>query len=177
MEQITLKARLRGQDELGKGPAKRIRAAGDVPGVAYGHGREPVSIAVNARELTTAIRAGANVLVDLQIEGLQAEDGTLAIIKDTQRHPITDRYLSVDLQWISLTEKIAVRVPLVLDGTPVGVQEGGFVEHFLREVEITGIATEIPDAIHADVSHLDIGESLHVRDLQVPPEAELAAHP
>jgi large subunit ribosomal protein L25 len=177
MEQVTVKARLRAADELGKGPSRRIRAAGGVPGVAYGHGREPVALALDARDLAAVVHAGANVLVDLQVEGLSAEDGALAIVKELRKHPITDRYVSVDLQWISLTERISVNVPLVVEGTPAGLQEGGFLEHLVHDLEVRGIVTEIPDAIRVDVSHLGVNDSVHIRDLQLPPGLEVMAHP
>lgn len=156
-----LKARRR--DELGKGAAHRIRAAGAVPGVVYGHGNEPLHISVDARELfhTLHTDAGVNVLVDLRVDG----DHFLAMPREIQRDLMKGRLLHVDFLRIARDEKIAVDVPVQLVGESRGVKEGGVLEHHLWALHLEAFPQDVPPAIEADVSRLTIGDSLKVGDL------------
>ena len=173
MEQVAMVAELR--EETGKGPARRLRVQGLVPGVAYGLDQETVTISVPRGELETALRTerGANVLIDLKIEGVKTGKGTAAIIKEVQRHPVTRQPLSVDLQWISLTETITVQVPVVVQGESPGVEEGGVVDQILHEIEIACLPTAIPDHLVADITGLNINDTIHVESLEVPEGVEL----
>ncbi|HLQ65635.1 MAG TPA: 50S ribosomal protein L25, partial [Candidatus Limnocylindrales bacterium] len=110
--------------------------------------------------------SGANVIVDLLVSGAAAADRK-ALIREIQRDPVVGNILHLDLQHISLTERITVEVPIELIGTPTGVKDGGgILEHLLREVEIECLPTDIPTHLEADVSLLNIGDSLHVSDLK-----------
>ena len=153
---------------VGKGVARKLRAAGRVPAIYYGRGEEPIAIAVNTKEVETLLAgaAGSNVIVDLQVSGAGAGDRK-ALIREIQRDPVQGTILHLDLQHISLTERITVEVPIELVGTPVGVKDGGgILEHLLREVEIECLPTDIPTHIDVDVSGLAIGDSLHVSDIK-----------
>jgi len=157
------------RDEAGKGVARRLRQAGSVPAIYYGRGEEPVALSVHAKELEALLHgsAGANVIVDLKVEGAAAADRK-AILREIQRHPVRGTILHVDLQHISLSERITVEVPVVLVGVPTGVKDGGgILEHLLREVEVECLPTEIPEKFSVDVSHLSIGDSVHVSDLVI----------
>ena len=177
MEEVVIEAQRR--EETGKGPARRLRAQGLVPGVAYGLGNETVRIQVTRDELEAALRTerGANVLLDLKIEGVKTAKGTAAIIKEIQRHPVTRQPQSVDLQWISLTEKITVQVPVVVEGESPGVEEGGVVDQIMHELEVACLPTAIPDQLIADITGLNINDTLHLEDIQVPEGVELLADP
>jgi large subunit ribosomal protein L25 len=166
MEQVTLAADTR--EHAGKGAARKLRAAGKIPGVAYGRGIDPVRLAIDERELQSVAKLGANVLIDLKIDRRKGKSDTLAIVKELQRDPTTDRLLSVDLQWISLTERIRVSVPIELEGTPRGVEAGGVMEQSLWELQVSVLPTAIPSAIAVPAADLDIGHTLHVRDVSVP---------
>ena len=147
----------------GKGPARQARRDGFIPGVIYGHGETPVALTVPKREFDLAMRTakGSNVIVGLKLDGGAEQT---AIIREVQRDPISYDILHLDFHLISMTEK--VRVHLV--GVPDGVKNGGGVlEHISRTVEIEVLPTQIPGAIEADVSHLGIGDSIHVRDLVI----------
>jgi large subunit ribosomal protein L25 len=167
MEQVTLEARRRTPDRKGK--ARRDRREGFVPGVAYGHGLDPIHLLVGAKELSTLLRQhhGTNVLLDLTVDG-EAPGGFKAIVKEVQRDPVRDDLLSVDFQWVSLTEKISVTVPVVPVGDSVGVKAGGIFEQALHELHISCLPTGIPQQITVDVSELEQGHSLHVSDLVAP---------
>ncbi|MFQ6133047.1 MAG: 50S ribosomal protein L25 [Armatimonadota bacterium] len=175
MEQIALEAQSR--TETGTSHVRRLRREGQVPGVAYGRGRNPLIISLGEQDLAGALKHGANVLIDLRIDGKQDKEKALAMIKEVQRDPLTDRPLNVDLQWISLTDKISVAVPVRLEGHAVGVEEGGVVEQVLREVQVRSLPTEIPEELVLNVAALQIGDSLHVSDLAVPEGAELETSP
>jgi large subunit ribosomal protein L25 len=176
-EQLTLTVTKRAVQ--GKRPVRRLRAEGVVPGVVYGRRASPVAIAVNARELTRVLRgkAGEHALVSLKIEG--AEAGTLpALVKAVQHDPVDGRVVHVDFHTIELTEHIKVKIPVLLKGEPVGVkQEGGILEHFLREVEVSCLPTEIPEGVEFDVSALSIGTTVHVRDLTAPGRSKILSDP
>jgi large subunit ribosomal protein L25 len=165
MAVISLKGESRA--DLGKGGARKARAAGMIPGVLYGHGEDPVPVAIVTRELQIALHdhEGGNAIVNLALNGAEHT----ALIRDVQYDPINHAILHLDFQRISLTEEVEVEVAVHMVGTAVGVKDGGgILETILREVEVRCLPTAIPGAIDADVSKLNIGDSLHVRDLSAP---------
>jgi large subunit ribosomal protein L25 len=152
---------------VGKGVARKLRAAGRIPAIYYGRGKEPIPLTVNAKELDILIHGSSgNIIVDLTVSG--AVDGDRkALIREIQRDPVQGTILHLDLQYISLTERITVEVPLELIGIPVGVKDGGgILEHLLREIEIECLPTDIPAQLEVDVTSLAIGDSLHVSDIK-----------
>lgn len=154
------------REQLGKGGARKARAAGQIPGVLYGHGDEPVAVAVGSRDFELALRThrGGNPLVNLDLGGSEVT----ALIRDVQYDPITHRILHLDFHHISLTEKIEVEVSIHLIGTPTGVKDGGgILEHITRTVEVRCLPTAIPSSLDANVESLNVGDSVHVRDLVV----------
>lgn len=166
MEQFVMEARKR--DKHGSGAARAYRREGLIPGVVYGHGEEPISILVPARQFQALLRHHGT-LIDLRIEG-RAENAALgALLQDTQRDPVSRQVLSIDLQWVSLTESVEVHVPVVLVGAAPGVtRDGGSLDQVMHEVAISCLPTDIPEHLTADISSLEMGHSLHVRDLVAP---------
>jgi len=163
---VNLKSERR--EGVGKGVARKLRAAGSIPGVYYGRGEAPIALAMNAKEIEGMLHgaAAANVIVDLQVAGAAAADRK-ALIREIQRDPVGGHILHIDLQHISLTERIVVEVPVELVGTPTGVKDGGgILEHLLREVEVECLPTDIPNRLEVDVSLLNIGDTLHVSDIK-----------
>ena len=155
------------REALGKGGARKARAAGNIPGVLYGHGEEPVPVTVQGREFDLALRGhkGGNPIVNLAVSGGEYT----ALIRAVQYDPLTHDILHLDFQHISLTETIEVKVAVHLKGLPVGVKDGGgILETILREIDVRCLPTSIPSSIEVDVSHLNIGDSVHVRDAVVP---------
>jgi large subunit ribosomal protein L25 len=164
MAVISLSARRR--TDLGKGGARKARAAGHIPGIVYGHGETPIPISIGAREFQLALHGhkGGNPIVNLAVEGGELT----ALVRDVQYDPITHHILHLDFQHISLSEAIEVEVPIHLVGSAVGVKDGaGIMETITRTVTVRCLPTAIPAGIDLDVSALGIGDSLHVRDLQV----------
>ncbi len=155
------------RETLGKGGARKARAAGHIPGVLYGHGEEPVPVTVQAREFDLALRGhkGGNPIVNLAVSGSEFT----ALIRAVQYDPLSHDILHLDFQHISLTETIEVKITVHLKGLPVGVKDGGgILETILREIDVRCLPTAIPAAIEVDVSHLNIGDSVHVREVVVP---------
>jgi len=150
----------------GKGVARKMRAAGRVPAVVYGHGAEPVHVSVDAKDLYHVLHtaAGANVLIDLAV----GKDRVLAMPREVQRDHLAGRFIHVDFLRIARDEKIAVEVPIHVVGDSHGVKEGGVVEHHLWTLHVECFPQDVPSAIEADISALGINESLHVSDLDVP---------
>lgn len=165
MATAELKARLR--QEKGKGFAKRTRRDGNLPGILYGEGKAPVALEVSFKDFyhVTHTRAGSNVILDLEIEGLDRGE-CKAIIREVQYHPVRRNVLHVDFQEISMTKKVHVSIPVEIVGEAVGVKtKGGVLELLHREVEVRCLPADIPESIRIGVTDLDIGNSLQVKDL------------
>src|ERR671934_2849085 len=155
------------RDAAGKGAARKLRAIGRVPGVVYGHGMEPVPVAVDGRELYHVLHtdAGSNVLIDLAV----GSDRHLTLAREIQRDLVRGQFLHVDFLAVRRDEKIHVDVPVHLIGESHGVKEGGVVEHHLWDLKVECLPTNVPQSIEADISGLAIGDSLRVADLTTPP--------
>ena len=159
--------------ETGKGAARKLRAAGRIPAVLYGHGRESVSLSLGAHDLEMIIKrsdAGVNTLIDLKGEGGVA--GTTVLIKELQRHPVRATLVHADLFEIKADEKITVTVPIHLEGTAVGVKLGGIMDQIMRDIDLECLPRAIPDAIEVDVSAMELGDAVHVEDLAIPEGCE-----
>ena len=152
--------------DIGKGGARKARAAGLIPGVLYGHGEEAIALSVSAREFELAVRKqGGNPIIGL---GLDGGDHT-ALIRAVQYDPISHDIIHLDFQRISLTETIEVEVPIHLTGLAVGVKDGGgILEPILRELKVSCLPTAIPPFVEVDVSALNIGDSVHVSAIVAP---------
>jgi len=164
MAEKKLDATLR--DGGGKGAARKLRAEGRVPGILYGHGMDPVKVAVDDRDLYHVLHtdAGSNVLVDLHV----GKDQHLAMPREIQRDHIRGQFLHIDFLVVRRDEKITVDVPVHLTGESHGVKEGGVVEHHLWDLKVECLPTNVPQSIEADISALGIGDSLTVAQIQVP---------
>jgi large subunit ribosomal protein L25 len=166
MAEQSLAVRLR--TEKGKEAARRLRNQGLIPAVVYGQREEAIPIALNPQHLVKALHAGAGErsLIKLTIEGLQ--DGPLTktvILKEKQVDPVKRTLLHVDLYTIAMDEAIRVSIPVHLLGKAHGVELGGVLEQVLREIEVECLPGDIPSGIDIDVSSLEIGDSIHVKDI------------
>jgi large subunit ribosomal protein L25 len=166
----TVELKVARRENLGKGHARRIRKENRIPAILYGSKLPPVPLELDLKEFKKVLKTGAgeNVILTLKIEGLQKEGEHTARIKDIQVDPVTDALSHVDFNAISLTEKIRVKVPVHAKGEAPGVKEGGVLEHIHREVEVECLPTRIPEKFEVTVDHLNIGDSIHVRDLSIP---------
>lgn len=160
------------RSESGKGAARKLRNAQMIPGIIYGHNREPQMLAVNGRDLERMLErvSAETTVVELDLEGTTAR----TLIREIQRHPFKRQILHIDFQELVAGEKVTVDLPVVLVGTPAGVRNaGGVLDQILREIRVEVDPSNIPNHIDLDVSALDLNESLHVRDLQVPAGVEV----
>jgi large subunit ribosomal protein L25 len=172
MEAPVLRARRRTRS--GKGVARKIRAQGLIPAVLYGGG-ENIPLSLQPQELLKILSSGENTILQLEIDDEVGEDRK-AIVRDLQRHPLKETLLHADLYRISMDVEITVSVPIVLQGTSREVTDvGGIINQLLHEVEIQCLPSLIPHELTIDVSHLSIGEVLHVQDLPVPQGIQVLA--
>lgn len=170
---------LRPRSASGKRPARRLRGEGFIPSVLYGKGIDAVVVSVARRELVKALHSkmGEHALVTLRLEGSPAWEQA-ALVKAVQHDPVSGHVVHVDFHAIALTERLKVKVPLVLTGEATGVkQEGGVLEHFLREIEVECLPADIPAHVEFDVSALTIGDTVHVRDVTPPANAKITSDP
>lgn len=168
------------RDASGKGVARKLRAVGRIPGVIYGRSQAAVPVSLDPkllRRVLTRSDSGLNTLFELDVEGGGALQGTPVLVRELQRDPVKGDYLHADLLAIDLQQRIDVEVPIHVTGKARGVEFGGILDHSLRELEIFCLPTAIPKEILADVTELDVGDSLHVRDLPLPPGVELRSNP
>ncbi len=174
MASASLSAKLR--TTVGKGAARKMRTAGTVPAIIYGHGREPLSLAIDTHTLDKLLEKVSykTTVIELDCAGTVAK----TLIREIQRHPFKRSILHVDFQELVAGEKVTVKVPLVFVGTPDGVRVGGgILDEVMRELEIVVDPSNIPNHIDVNVVPLTIGHSLHVRDLIVPDGVEVLDHP
>ncbi|MFH1489362.1 MAG: 50S ribosomal protein L25/general stress protein Ctc [Pseudomonadota bacterium] len=168
MEQIALSASTR--ESTGKGAARKLRKENRIPGVLYGPSREPVVLTIKTADLQGALKKSSseNILFGLRIESKGGSETRTVMLKELQVDPIKDRYLHVDFHEISMDKEITVDVAIRLVGTPVGATNGGILQHVRRELSIACLPGNIMEYIECDVSGLDVGDSLHIRDIQFP---------
>ena len=161
--QLTAEART----AAGKGAARKARARRQVPAVIYGHGRDTQALALDAQALEQALTGvePASTVIQLTIAGKAVK----TLIREIQRHAIRPDIIHVDFYEIHADEKVTLKVPVHLVGTPDGVRNaGGVLDQVTREVEIEVLPEHIPSRVELDVTALTIGHSLHVRDLAIP---------
>jgi large subunit ribosomal protein L25 len=160
------------RSDFGSRESRRLRRAGLVPGVVYGGGEEARAFQVAEREARAAL-AYSGALIDLEFDGSRPVP---VVVKEQQRHPIRDQLLHLDLQEVKLDVAIQAEVPLELlgvDDAP-GVKEGGVLEHVTHQVTVEALPTAIPDSIPADVSGMEIGDTLQLSGVLAPEGVEFA---
>jgi len=151
----------------GSSASRRLRHTGRVPAVVYGHGMKPLSVSVGARDLRTALSVhGLNQVLTLDVSGTDH----LVLARQLQRHPVRHTLAHVDFQVVRRDEVVTAEVPVVIVGTAVQVErERGVLEHPLSSLSIRSTPEQIPQEITVDVSDLEVGGALRVRDLVLPP--------
>ncbi|MBV9411783.1 MAG: 50S ribosomal protein L25 [Acidimicrobiia bacterium] len=174
MEEVTLTAEI--GRPTGSRSSRRLRNAGKVPAVLYGHGTDPMALAVDSRELRNALTgdAGLNALITLQVDS----ESHLAMARHLQRHPVKGSVDHVDFVIVRRDEIVTAEVPINLVGEAAAVnQEGGIVEQQIFTLTIKAKPLEIPASLDADISGLIIGESVRVADLKLPSGVETEVDP
>jgi large subunit ribosomal protein L25 len=153
------------EGKFNKNAARRVRVAGKIPAVVYGAGQDAIAVTVDPKVITKILHSesGHNTIFDLNIEGGAA---TKAMIVDWQNEPIKGRLLHIDLKRIAMDKTMRVSVPVQLIGVPTGVKnQGGILDHILREVEVECLPNDIPSHIDVDVTGLELHGAIHISDL------------
>jgi large subunit ribosomal protein L25 len=176
MNKITLQVEQR--SETGKGPARRLRAAGQAPAIFYGRKAEPVKLAINVHEFRKAVEeAGSNPLFDLRVTGDGKTTSLSAMLKERQIRPVDGSLVHLDFQEVLMDESIEVTVPLEFEGKPIGLDKLGEFHIISRELRISCLPGDIPNVITIDVSGLDLGHSIHAGDVTLPAGASAVTEP
>ncbi len=173
MQQVRLEAQKR--EASGKGAARGMRRAGNLPGVLYGRKNEVIPIQINARGFRDFLQNyGENAFINLEI----ADHGTENVmVKEIQRDPVSNQLLHTDLLRISMDEPITSAVPITLIGAAPGIQEGGILEFPHRQLTLYCLPTLLPDEIEVDISELEIDDRLSVEDISLPEGIEIIDDP
>ncbi len=166
-KQVKLKAERR--SETGRSAVRKLKARGVVPAIIYGAKDEPQPLQVSARDINAMLShaSGENILVELEIAG--EKSNRTALVQEIQHSPVGGAILHIDFHAVSMDQAIQTDVPLEPIGVPEGVKTfGGLLEQSLRSLAIECLPRDLPDRITVDVSKLKIGDSIHVRDIQLP---------
>ena len=153
---------------LGRSAVRKIKATGAVPAVIYGAKDKPEALQVARRDINAVLShaAGENILVELEIQG---EPNRMALVQEVQHEPVGGDVLHIDFHAVSMDEMIEADVPLEPTGIANGVKNfGGLLEQSLRSLAIECLPRDLPDVISVDVSALNVGDAIHVRDIQLP---------
>jgi large subunit ribosomal protein L25 len=166
------KLKISTRESSGKGAARKLRGSGMVPGIIYGYKTDSLMIKTNAHDLKMIMKGIETTSPFFSIvgedEGGKKIEGNIVILKELQVHPLTHEYLHIDLHRIDMEKELTVEVPIHFVGKPEGVTMGGIMQEIRRQLEVSALPAEIPEYIEVDVSELNIGDSLHLSDVQLP---------
>ncbi len=174
MDKIQFTAEMR--EGTGKGAARKLRAAGFIPGILYGAGNEPCSIKVEKKSAENIIRKleSHNVMADLILKTEKGKPETIkTLVKDIQIEPIKMDVLHLDFYRIRMDQAVRMEVAVHITGTAPGLEQGGILEQELREIEVQTLPDKIPSSIEVDVSKLGIGDAIAVKDIILPEGVEV----
>lgn len=158
-----------------RGGAKKLRNAGRIPAVIYGKQQQAQSVEVNTKDIDNLIHhsVSENVLVDLAVKD-DKRPKRLALVQEVQHHALSGKVLHVDFHEVAENEKVTIMVPVESTGEAVGVKtNGGVLEHVLFKVKVRALPKDLPEVIIVDVSHLDIGQAVHIGDIKAPEGVEV----
>ncbi len=174
MENFEINAKVR--TDIGKGASRRMRHAGLIPAIIYGAGKDPVSLSLFHNEIAKNLTHESfySHILTINIDGKSEK----AVLKDLQRHPYKPSILHLDLQRVSDTDKLSLRVPLhfINEDNCVGVKQGGGkISHQMTDVEISCLPKDLPEFIEVDLANVKAGEIVHLSNLTIPENVELAS--
>jgi len=165
------------RSKVGKSEARRLRREGLVPGVVYGI-KSPTPVTINPADLEKIFTtgAGANAIIQLEVAGEKKSDRPV-LVKDLQRNAISDEIIHADFLEIHMDRNIRVSIPIRFDGESVGLKQGGVLSVLLRELDVECLPNAIPGEIRVDISDVDIGDVVHVREITIPGGVTLITSP
>ncbi len=173
MEKTELQATVR--KSVGNGPARVLRRAGQIPAVLYGRKIDPVLLSVNTKDLEQILKKGSFGQVILNLVIQNGKKVTIAaMIKELQTHPVSGSLIHIDFYEVDMKRQIKVMIPVVTTGKAVGIEEGGLLNIVRRELEVFCLPGDIPEAIEIDISELGIGDSIHLEDVPLGENVEVA---
>ena len=164
MEELTINATVR--KDFGKQKARIIRNKKEVPAVLYSKNHDTLHVSIPAEELKKVLKSGSNELIKLRIKNDGESSQKMALIKELQRHMTTDEFLHVDLYEVFENQQIKTKAPVLVTGKAKGLELGGILQVVARELSIKCLPTAIPKHIEIDVTELNIGHTLHVKDIK-----------
>lgn len=176
MAQVALASKFR--KGTGKGVARKLRAAGQVPGILYGPSMEPIPLQLNEKEVQNLVQSkGLNRIIELQVEDSPGDKSHLCLIKDLQRDVYQQRVVHLDLRKLDLNEKVVVSIRLTLEGEAAIRAKGGIVEQMVRGIRVRTQAANIPEGTFADISELKLGQTITIGEIALPEGVELVDNP
>jgi large subunit ribosomal protein L25 len=172
LELIELKTSIR--TTTGNGPARRLREKGLIPAVLYGPGTESVLLSVTIRDIDMILKKGriGQALLNLVIPNNGETSTRTVMVKELQLHPVSRNFLHIDFYEVAMDRKIMVNIPVTTTGKAKGVEDGGILQIVRRELEVQCFPLDVPESIEIDIADLDIGDSIHVRDISRQGEIE-----
>jgi large subunit ribosomal protein L25 len=162
MSELSLQANKRALST--KGAVNQLRRDGNVPGIFYAKGVDPIAISISERTLHPLVYTSETHIINLKIDDSEERK---SILKNVQFDPVSDKVVHFDLQGISADQEIEIEVPVVLEGQSIGVREGGIIQHTMHRLQIACLPGDIPEHISINITDLGIGKSVHVRDLKI----------
>jgi len=171
LELLELKAVTR--TDTGKGQSRTLRREGRLPAVLYGPNTDSVMLSIDRVELEDIVKGGSagQALLSISVDG--AKEPRTAMIKELQVSPLSRDYLHVDFYEVDMKNKIHVMVPVTTTGKSVGIEMGGMLQLIRRELEVLCMPGDIPEFIEIDITELNIGDSVHVEDVQLEGDVEI----
>lgn len=157
---------------IGTRVTRALRKTGRIPVVIYGHGEAPESISLDLHDLTVSLAHGARTL-EVKVGG----KGGQYLIKEVQYDHMDQTPIHVDLTRVNLDERVKVRVGIQPRGVPKGIADGGVLDMHIADIEVECLVTEIPETLHPILTHLELGDSLTVKDLELPDGVTVLADP
>lgn len=172
MTRLQLSSKTR--EDFRKSQTKKLRREGQIPATVYGRGDESKAIAIEFDDFVRILKTpgGRLSLIDLKVDG-RGEKSHPVMIQEIQRHPITKKVLHVDFHRVSLDEPVNATIPITLVGDAPGTKQGGILEQFTHELEVRALPERIPTHVDVDISHLELGQSIHVSEVQLPDDVDL----
>ena len=168
MAQMTLSAQIR--DQKGKGTARKLRREKWIPAILYGPKTAPIKLSVKHSDMEGILKKtmSENVILSLEIKSNGKSDTRTVMLRELQMDRIKDHIIHVDFHEITMDTEITVEIPITLINNPVGVRNGGILQCIRREVMVSCLPDKLIENIEMDVSAMDIGDSLHVKDIKIP---------
>jgi large subunit ribosomal protein L25 len=173
LERIELQTTVR--KSTGNSPARSLRRSGYIPAVLYGRKTDSILLSVNIKDLEQVFKQGnvSQVVLNLVIQNGK-KITKAAMVKELQTHPVSGNFIHIDFYEIDMKRQIKVMVPVITQGHPIGVENGGMLNIVRRELELLCLPGDIPETIEIDVTDLDIGDSIHMEDIQLGENIELS---